>query len=369
MLEVGRMPEHNVAESRSHISAWAIVSSPLTLGFDLTDESKMKSVWPLISNKRIIEISQTWVENAPQPTGRLIKQWQAPNIPTIVAPSCKCRPGGTNRNHECVDRDCSVCSPGNLSDDGIRGANQSWPGMENIRGWWYDATGKTFSIEAAPMQEDTQHHNRRKVAPKLPSGAAASNANSRLCLDTRGQLPGGLNYQHVLPCDGSGTQQWDFNTSSGQLKSYNDSTKCLQGAEWWTWLGRPLIILGACQINATTGLAPPSQRWSLQELTGHDGALLTNEEFGCVGVSFYSGPPSTIWSKPLEGGRTAVLAINGADLEQKLELDLGMLLGHGEGKSYYVHDVWKGENATTPLGMVTAVLPPHDCVVLVVRPQ
>ena len=32
MLEVGRMPEHNAAESRSHFSAWAIISSPLTLG-------------------------------------------------------------------------------------------------------------------------------------------------------------------------------------------------------------------------------------------------------------------------------------------------------------------------------------------------
>ena len=32
MLEVGRMPEHNAAESRSHFSAWAVVSSPLTLG-------------------------------------------------------------------------------------------------------------------------------------------------------------------------------------------------------------------------------------------------------------------------------------------------------------------------------------------------
>jgi hypothetical protein len=31
MLEVGRMPEHNAAESRSHISAWAIVSSPVSL--------------------------------------------------------------------------------------------------------------------------------------------------------------------------------------------------------------------------------------------------------------------------------------------------------------------------------------------------
>ena len=30
----------------------------LTLGFDLSDESKMDAVWPIISNRDVIEISQ-----------------------------------------------------------------------------------------------------------------------------------------------------------------------------------------------------------------------------------------------------------------------------------------------------------------------
>ncbi|KAL3929648.1 MAG: hypothetical protein SGPRY_001869 [Prymnesium sp.] len=64
MLEVGRMPEHNAAESRSHFSSWAIVSSPLTLGFDLTDGIKFAAAWPVISNREVIEISQTWRSEA-----------------------------------------------------------------------------------------------------------------------------------------------------------------------------------------------------------------------------------------------------------------------------------------------------------------
>jgi hypothetical protein len=210
------MPEHNAAESRSHISAWAIVSSPMTLSFDLSDDAKLNAVWPVISNKEVIEISQTWVANESQPSGRLLKQWQAQNVPTLVAPSCKCLPSGTNRNHECVARNCSVCSPGNLSDDGIRGANQSWPGMENLHGWQYDPTTKTVSI-----------------ATHKP-GSVKGDDNSRLCIDVRGQLPGGLNYQHVLPCKtGSSTQRWHFDSTSGQLKSLNRSTQCLQGAQWY----------------------------------------------------------------------------------------------------------------------------------------
>lgn len=146
MLEVGRMPEHNVAESRSHFAAWSIVTSPLTLGNDLTDESAMAVIWPIISNREVIEISQTWLANATQPTGRLAKQWRAYNVPTLVAPSCKCL--AANRNHECTRRNCSVCSPGNLSDDGVRGGGQDWPGLDNLRGWSYDASKR--SVKSLP---------------------------------------------------------------------------------------------------------------------------------------------------------------------------------------------------------------------------
>ena len=285
--------------------------------------------------------------NASQPSGRLIKQWQAANAPTIVAPSCKCKPGQTNRNHECVERDCSVCSPGNLSDDGILGANQSWPGMANLRGWRYEATAQTLSIQAQPQ------------AAGAPDGARAE----RLCLDLRGQLPGGLNMQHLLPCDGSGAQRWVLNSSSGQLRSANDTTQCLQGAEWWTWLGRPLIITGGCQLNTTTWQAPTTQRW---ELSPQHGAL-TNAAFGCVGVSYDSGPPSTIWAKPLEGGRTALLVVNGADLEQRVDLVLANLLGEGHGTRYAVRNVWAGRDEAGSLGTVSAAIPPHDCLLLVLR--
>jgi hypothetical protein len=44
MLEVGRMLEHNAAESRSHISAWAIVSSPVSLRSSSTLYA-VRNVW------------------------------------------------------------------------------------------------------------------------------------------------------------------------------------------------------------------------------------------------------------------------------------------------------------------------------------
>jgi len=38
-------------EARSHFSAWAIVSSPLTLSLDVNNDTVMDAVWEIISNK------------------------------------------------------------------------------------------------------------------------------------------------------------------------------------------------------------------------------------------------------------------------------------------------------------------------------
>ena len=98
------MPEHNEAESRSHFSAWAIVSAPLTLGFDLTRTDQMAAAWPIVSNREVIQVSQSWVSNAEYPSGRLIKAWQAPNQPTVVAR------GSCDASPPCVDQvpNCTV---------------------------------------------------------------------------------------------------------------------------------------------------------------------------------------------------------------------------------------------------------------------
>ena len=49
-------PAASPTEWRSHFGAWAIVSSPLILSFDLTNETTMASVWPFISNVEAIGV-------------------------------------------------------------------------------------------------------------------------------------------------------------------------------------------------------------------------------------------------------------------------------------------------------------------------
>jgi alpha-galactosidase len=68
MLQVGckhgpggpRDPGLSMAETRTHFGAWSIVSSPLTLGHDVTDKNISDSVWPIITNTDVLSISQEY---------------------------------------------------------------------------------------------------------------------------------------------------------------------------------------------------------------------------------------------------------------------------------------------------------------------
>ena len=46
-------------ESRSHFGAWAIVSSPLILGFDLTNETIVNEVWDFIRYAQLCTLLST----------------------------------------------------------------------------------------------------------------------------------------------------------------------------------------------------------------------------------------------------------------------------------------------------------------------
>ena len=59
MLEVGRLA--NATEDRSHFGLWAISSSPLVLGFDLTDDAVTQRVWGTITNTGVLAVNQAWV--------------------------------------------------------------------------------------------------------------------------------------------------------------------------------------------------------------------------------------------------------------------------------------------------------------------
>jgi hypothetical protein len=75
MLEVGapapQIPTHcngtqrlTYDEALAHFNAWAVLSSPLILGLDLTNTSEYDMWWPIISNTEAIAINQAWAGEA-----------------------------------------------------------------------------------------------------------------------------------------------------------------------------------------------------------------------------------------------------------------------------------------------------------------
>jgi alpha-galactosidase len=63
-LQVGNLsPEYGATVDdmdQTHFSLWVIMSSPLVLGFDLTNATVLDRVWPIITNTEVLAVSQTW---------------------------------------------------------------------------------------------------------------------------------------------------------------------------------------------------------------------------------------------------------------------------------------------------------------------
>jgi hypothetical protein len=73
MLEVGCQhgpggpsdPGLSYTEARTHFNAWCIVSSPLILSHDMTNDTVSDAVWPIITNTDAIGVNQAWEGSAP----------------------------------------------------------------------------------------------------------------------------------------------------------------------------------------------------------------------------------------------------------------------------------------------------------------
>jgi hypothetical protein len=49
-MEVGRIAGGTLAWSRAHFGAWCVVSAPLILGLDVTDQKTLETIVPFIAN-------------------------------------------------------------------------------------------------------------------------------------------------------------------------------------------------------------------------------------------------------------------------------------------------------------------------------
>ena len=336
MLEVGRMEGSgqssaamSEAESSSHFAGWCIVSAPLVLGFDLANATRMELTWPHISNRRAMAVSQTWQADRPDPTGSLLKTWQAPNLESVVV-GCGCASPCVNRNAS-----CSAWAEANQCAENPRFMRTTCP--------------KSCSTDSQQSGWKLQ-----------PSGLVTTPSGA--CLDAAGQLPAldaGPNWLRTRKCDPSSATQ-KFAYGGSQLKAHDG--RCLGVVMHWLWT-QPMVSLLECGGGKT-----------FVALDVETGTLDSGSGYGCFGVSRLAGPPSTLWRKPLPDGQTAVLAINGAALPQRITLNVSEVLAPdaprgqlAEGAAAHATDVWSGKELGT-VSTVTRTVPAHGNIFLTLSP-
>ena len=69
MLEVGFLASD--AEDRTHFAAWCVVSSPLVLGHNISDQTQTSKIWPIVTNKQAIDVNQKFAGHP----GGLVTSW------------------------------------------------------------------------------------------------------------------------------------------------------------------------------------------------------------------------------------------------------------------------------------------------------
>ena len=254
MLEVGNLA--SAKHDRANFGAWIIISAPLYLSFDLSNEEIMHRVWPFISNKEAIEINQQWSGHP----GRLVKSWTPiEKIDTLNVRELNNREGrtitdmkrrnfhdGTMQKYYIVTSDVSI----------------------NCRkGWKYDNVTGLVSIDAPQIYSDGSSHvypdqlyRRTHTHTETETETQPHKDFSSLCLSVPlhlslpswpcpfpwhhgGYNNGSMHYCddaviELIPCNASDISQ-RFNYS-GIPGTYNEGITCCQGI-WYIYYTRVYI--------------------------------------------------------------------------------------------------------------------------------
>jgi alpha-galactosidase len=415
MLEVGRMA--SLAEDASHFAAWCISSSPLVLGFDLRNATKLDRVWDIITNEVAVNISQTAVAVADVEAGKarqafpagigssggLVAGFFAENLPTVVAePS---RSGSCLHQPPPADGFSHVRNTALTANHELFGGNYTLQQAEALceanslcTGFTFEgnATGgedpallrSTYFKSANVLSTDPAWQSYLKYDPRTAAnitgwglGLDGSRGLLRvpgggLCLDSAAQLPqpGYPNWIRTVGCDpASPTQQWQKRGNASALQLFSVAAQqCLGVTRHWLWNGAPVPSLGGCSSSSYDATAflyeeepPPSP--SPPGTTGGGTLRSTTGPAYCLGVSRFSGPQSQVWAKPLDAaGKMAVLAINGAELPHQAVVHFSQL--SNSSATFTVYDVWARKDLGVMSGSVAQHVAAHGSMFLIVTP-
>jgi len=196
MLEVGRIMvdgQMNVGWNRAHFGAWCIISAPLILGMDLTQQPALAAVIDIITNPEAIAVNQAWAGHPGQ------KVWTGVGS-ALGYPSAR------------------ACNPTNI-------------GLKQ-KGWRLQQISQVTSMAGA---------DGASVALVAPGGG---------CLKQQGHgYPGGAGGLVIAQCnDTDATQTFTYDNTTKQLKSM--SGHCVD-----VHSGGPIVWMYGCSAGPNDILA------------------------------------------------------------------------------------------------------------------
>lgn len=139
-----------------------------SIRFDLQNTTRLDLAWPTISNKRAMEVSQCWEEDRADPSGAIMKVWQAETIPAVVA-NCgaSCSSQCVNKNVNCTtwakDNQCTE-NPGYMR--AICPA--SCPATSNQTGWKLTSAGSLETPDGAALPHQHLGISRIRIEGTAP---------------------------------------------------------------------------------------------------------------------------------------------------------------------------------------------------------
>ena len=316
MLEVGRVAEPGADAgttsggwNRAHFGAWCVISAPLILGLDITNEAQLTPILPIITNAEAIAVNQQWAGHP----GRLVRTW--PNAgPNSTAPS------GYAWGEACSAADATQ------------------------RGWAFD---------------DASGHL------TAPSGACLAHSTADYGDTALEELPcttgGDRGYGHG---DGGGkNQQWKRDGAS--LVDAATGKNCLDLFGGQACASAPRANLYKCNGGK-------NQQWNVTadgQLVNGCGACIGSKPTPPPGASRGGGGANEVqlWAKPQPGKAVAALVINNSPTPYTARIELAAL-GIKAGAAR-VRDIWaKADAGTTTGAFLLSTVAAYDSAFLLFTP-
>ena len=400
MLEVGRVREPIKGTfytwNRAHFGAWCVVSAPLILGLELTDD-KLQPVIDIIGNSEAIAVNQAWAGHP----GMLIE--------TVYAPPLPYTPGGASLPSNApgdfgLFAGASITPGGNRKDNATSGTSSIRSGE---RGTTSTVTIGTGLRAPGHLIDSVQMSFRYLAGYTPPPGKTAAAATVQIVLIDRASK---RVLKTLLSTPPLGDYSWDvFKGFSPPIALHATSVGvpndeivdlALQITNNKRNLQIPVddlaggfnvnvtwVAAGATDSHKPVEMSPPAAiqmaaKVEMAEMAppaapageavgntkSEDDDMMVEPHL--VGAAAGVTGQGQLWAKRMPGGGAAALVINSSPLNLSYSLNTTKLnMSSSIWNGFHVRDLWAHENLDNlykPL--LPLVVPPFDSVFLLITP-